>query len=329
MTITSVGYAGDVTAADWAALVPRAGSSRYGVDGWNDFSVSTAAGTRTVQIASGAAWGYGVRDKNSAPISLALGAAVSGVRWWLIVARRDWSAGTTTIVAVDAGAAKAIPTHNENPGTLDDQPLALVRVGTGAPIAEIVDLRVLARDGGLIGFDQLTLQYMNRPGTVIRIADTTWTRVLDGSGSPVWEKSGLILPPLFTAAFRRSDGGMIVNTGPTLMKWQSVTQNTDSWPTSADASGAKVQLPAGKYRVSATIRVAVAGQNWSYMFPQFSGPVVVLADSPREVQSPGGFYDLGFVQDVFLAAPAWVGVAMQSNNAGTMRADGQFRVVEI
>lgn len=190
MSITSTGYAGDVDAAEWAKTIPRVGASTYGVDSLADWAVTAAAGTRNIQIAAGSGWGHGVRDVLSAAVVLSLPAAASGVRWWLIVARRTWAANTTSFELVDAGSVAAIPTRNENPGMVDDQPLALVRVTTGAAIAEIKDLRVVAHDGGLLAFDDLTLTYMNRPGTVLRIGLVQWRRWIDATGSPQWEKSG-------------------------------------------------------------------------------------------------------------------------------------------
>lgn len=188
MAITSKGYAGTMSAADVAEWVPRVGQSRYGVEASGDWRVSAAAGTRTVQIAAGRGWGHGVVDEASAPTLLTLDPAVSGVRWWLIVAHREWATGVTDFHAVDAGATAAVPSRDTAPGERDDQPLALVRVGTGDAIAEIRDLRVLTGDGGLLGFDDLAASYLTRPGTVLRIGNIEWRRYLDALATPAWER---------------------------------------------------------------------------------------------------------------------------------------------
>ncbi|MFD6699680.1 hypothetical protein ACFWCK_11195 [Microbacterium sp. NPDC060117] len=177
-----------MTAADVAEWAPRVGQSRYGVDSGSDWKVTAAPGTRNVQIAAGRGWGYGVVDDVSAPTVLALAAAVSGVRWWLIVAHRDWATGATDFRAIDAGATAGIPTRDETPGVKDDQPLALVRVGTGAAIAEIRDLRVVGTDGGAQVFDELALTYLTKIGTTVRLGNIEWHRYLDSTGAPKWEK---------------------------------------------------------------------------------------------------------------------------------------------
>jgi hypothetical protein len=204
MTISSQGYAGDINATGWAQIHPRIGTCRYGVEGLADWQVTAAAGTRNVQIAAGAGWGYGVRDVNSAPVVLSLAAAVSGVRWWMIVAHRDWAGGATTFTAIDAGATMTIPTRAENPGTTDDQPLALVRVGTGTAIAEIRDLRTIAWDGGIQGFDELALQYMTKPGTVLRIGNFEYHRYYDSLGALKTEKRDITPDTGWVEAVRNS-----------------------------------------------------------------------------------------------------------------------------
>lgn len=204
MAITSIGYDGSVNETQWAKLIPLAGGSHYGVSGAADLKV-TAHGTldRGVIIATGSAWGHGVLDTNTTTVSLQGGSISSGSRWDLVVARRNWAGagGVTSFVIIPGGASRALPTRNTNPGTLDDQPLALVQFTAGNPGATaIVDLRCWARNGGMMAKDDLALTYLKMPGAQIMINGTQWNCELDINGNPSWTTfvSGRI--PLFGAS---------------------------------------------------------------------------------------------------------------------------------
>lgn len=187
MAITSVGYDGTVTDNQWATLAPSVGVAKYGVAGYSDWRPTIGgAGTRPVTIAAGSGWGYGVRDTNSAPVTLNLSSVPSGNRWDLIVANRNWGTSTTTFAVVEGGSAKQIPARENTPGTEDEQPIALARVAAGSStVQELVDLRVQPSTGGAVAHDPLALQYLSEIGSVIRIGDTEWTRKSD-AGTPTW-----------------------------------------------------------------------------------------------------------------------------------------------
>lgn len=190
MVIKSVGYAGTVTDADWRNLATKAVSNLYGVEDVASWRVTVAPGDRTVQVAAGGAYGLGVFDTNDAPVPVQLGTVAAGSRWDLIAAHRDWALGKTTIVAIPGSSARQIPARAFGFGGVNDQPLALVRLDAGktAP-QEIIDLRCIVGDGGMIAFDDLARQYLDRVGTSVRIRDVLWSRVLDSLGSPAWVSS--------------------------------------------------------------------------------------------------------------------------------------------
>lgn len=187
MAITSVGYAGTVGDAQWAEMVPRAGGVFYSVDDFGSFRVTAAAGTRTVQVAPGTAAGAGILDKSSAVELRTLGSVPSGVRYDLVVLRRTWATKLSEIVVIPGGSAAALPARNVTPGTVDDQPLALVRVAAGSTnIQEVIDLRVAVHNGGAVAFHELVRSYLTQLGTEILINDVIWTRTVNSAGVPLW-----------------------------------------------------------------------------------------------------------------------------------------------
>lgn len=169
MAITSTFFDGPVTEVDHAQAIYYIGRSKYGVVGSGAFRVYAGTGDRTVNVAAGTAWGAGVLTTSTAVESVALPAPGIASRWYLIVLRRNWSGvgGTATITYIAGGSAKAMPaSRNSNPGVIDDQPLALVRVVNGqSAVAEIVDMRTW---GGNLIRDQLALEYVAGPGEEYR-----------------------------------------------------------------------------------------------------------------------------------------------------------------
>ncbi|MDR6691337.1 hypothetical protein J2X55_002249 [Microbacterium sp. 1154] len=191
VTITdSVGYEGTIEEPDWARLQTYAAGRQYGVIGEGDWKVTAGAADREVRIAPGFGFGAGVLDRTTAAASLVLPAPSSDSVWHLIVAHRDWQANTTTFDVINGtSGAAAIPTRQATPGTLDDQPIALVRVQAGqSQVAEIRDLRVWGGYGGAVASDDLVRQYLTQLGTNITIAGIAWRRDLNSLGNPVWVK---------------------------------------------------------------------------------------------------------------------------------------------
>ncbi len=192
MTITSVGYAGTVGDVEWAVLAPRAGSNVQGVDDYSSLRVAITSGTRAVSVAAGRAWSSGVLATSSAVETATLDSVPSGIRWDLVVLRYNWSTKVTSVAVVTGGSSKQLPARTNTPGTVVEQPLALCRVQAGlTAVQEVVDLRCVAGNSGLLAFDDLALSYLDRVGTSVRIRDTEWTRVVNTLGSPTWVSSDM------------------------------------------------------------------------------------------------------------------------------------------
>lgn len=205
MAITSVGYDGSVNETQWAQLIPLVGSSHYGVAGAEDWKVTPhATMDRGVNIAVGKGWGHGILDTSDATVSLQGGTVPAGIRWDCVVARRNWSGtgGTTQFLLIPGTGTKQIPSRNTTPGTLDDQPIALVQFSAGqtAPTA-IVDLRCWGRNGGMTAKDDLAMTYLKEPGSSISINGTTWNCALDANGNASWSTGSVMgRIPLFGGA---------------------------------------------------------------------------------------------------------------------------------
>lgn len=195
MTITSRFYTGPVNNVNWASGTRSLGY-RYMVRTIDDFKVTVnGAVTRGFSVSAGVAAGGGIEDTNDAPIlgapqALPLNATD---RWWLIGLRRTWGATKATAVDWIAGtSAEAIPVRPETPGTEDFQPLALAFVpASGTAITTLRDLRVIADNGGtMLAFSDLVRDYINTPGTMLRITQSTgtvdWMRHYDASSALVW-----------------------------------------------------------------------------------------------------------------------------------------------
>jgi hypothetical protein len=199
MAVVSIGYDGTVDEAQWAKLVPSAGSAEYGVKGAGDWKVTAHPSTpQAVNIAIGTGWGQGVMDTTDAVITVtcdAIGSDPSVTRWDLIMMHRDWTppGGATTGSKITGTSTKQIPPRANTPGVTDDQPLALVQWqgGQTQPIA-IVDLRAWAGNGGMVAKDDLARTYLARVGATVAIGSAVWQYRLGDNDVPTWFQSGQI-----------------------------------------------------------------------------------------------------------------------------------------
>ena len=205
MAITNIGYDGSVTEAQWAKLIPQSGGSNYGVSGITDFKVTAHASLALgVNIAPGSGWGHGVLTTSDTTVSLQGAAIASGTRWDMVVVRRNWAGagGATSFAIISGSTAKALTTRNTNPGTLDDQPIALVQFTAGQTAATaIVDLRCWSRNGGILAKDALVLNYLTDVSTKVYIDNVEWTRALNASDVAEWRPgptSGTATVSIFT-----------------------------------------------------------------------------------------------------------------------------------
>ncbi|MCC2031837.1 hypothetical protein [Microbacterium allomyrinae] len=186
MSITSRGYEGTIDYEDWALLTSHLGV-QYSVFGADSFAVTAGAGTREVVVRAGRAAGQGILDISDADITLTGAAVTSGNRWDMVVLRRDWAAGATSVVLVQGGSIKAIPTRSTDVGVEDDQPLFLARFAAGQPtVQELVDVRVWKGDGGLVAKDLLVRDYLQAIGSTVRVGSSTWGLGFSGLDIPQW-----------------------------------------------------------------------------------------------------------------------------------------------
>lgn len=197
MALTSTFYDGVVTESDRAKNL--AGSPEYGVYGPEDFKVTAHPSIPyAVLVKAGRAHGHGVTDTAAVDQVVQCATIASGVRWDLIVVRRNWQpelGGPSTLEVVQAGVEPQIPAGRiVGPGIEDDQPIFLVKWqgGVSAPV-EFRDLRVWAGNGGLYAKHDLVRSYMNSVGTEININGTSWTLRLAANDDPEWSKGNRVV----------------------------------------------------------------------------------------------------------------------------------------
>ncbi|RHA43682.1 hypothetical protein [Cellulomonas rhizosphaerae] len=196
----NVGFKGTVDSTETPLVLGR--GSRYAIQTASALKATPGAGDRAVAIAPGSAWGDGVLSTwaGPSPVTVTGGTVSSGSRWDTVVIRRTWQplsspTGLAQIMLLPGGTAKEISSSRKIDAglTQSDQPIALVRFTAGqTAVQEIVDLRCWAGPGGLYANELEVLQYLNDPGTRIRIRDTQWDRVVDPTNATlVWAPSPL------------------------------------------------------------------------------------------------------------------------------------------
>lgn len=288
MAITSVGYEGPVTDAQWPVLAWSLVGG-YSVAGAGDFKVAKT-GDLTISVQNGVAVGAGVMDTGVTITAPSIPTS-SGARWDLIALRRNWSTDTSSVVRVEGTASRVIPSGREvTKGTLDDQPLALVRVQAGA-IQEVVDLRVWVSDGGAYAVDDLVLSYMNRLGVQIRVGEDLWSRELDALGSPVWvsvTKLTVSAPLVLLGSYVARSGSLVPQVSRTGGRvYADGTLDTSVTPTNW-AAGASYQVavvPVG-FRPAAEVSGVVRFSNgFASVLIQPSGAVLISLASAATINA--------------------------------------------
>lgn len=197
--IDSAGYGGDIDTVQWAQLQPLL-AARYGVQDSASCQVEPyTTGTYQVQVSTGFAGGWGVVDQITATELYTLPNPASGTQYFLVGLLRDWSAKTTTVSHILAGASlpASMPGRPQDPGnTQDFQPLALVSLAHGDTAPKIVyDLRAA---GGPNTFNMSAalatlpnwLAYMAFEGNTIWTGHKRWHRAINAAtGNPFWDVS--------------------------------------------------------------------------------------------------------------------------------------------
>lgn len=195
-TITSTFYdttpGEGITETEWAKN--RFGGAPYGVNGAGDWRVTAVAGQdRTISIAKGGGFGYGVADESDSNHTIQLPIVASGsVRWDLVAVHRDWQpagGGPSSFTSVQGSAAMAIPAGRANdPGVEDDQPLALIEVIPGqSDVGRIIDLRCFASVGSVEAVHDIALSYLSMPGATVRIGGRLCAYQADTNGVYAWK----------------------------------------------------------------------------------------------------------------------------------------------
>ncbi|WHE35144.1 hypothetical protein [Microbacterium sp. BDGP8] len=215
----TAGYEGTVDEPQWSELIAGAGGRQYGVRGPDSWRATIGAVDREVRISAGTGFGWGVLDRTTSEGSIVLPPSPVGSTWHLIHVHRDWQANRSEIDAIPAGNSATIPERANTPGELDDQPLWLARVDAGrSQVQELIDLRVWGSDGGSFATSLLVRQYLDRVGTVIRIGNATWARMLDALGQPTWSAvdSGRLLGVYPLKWFGMAPSGSLPGQGVTV-----------------------------------------------------------------------------------------------------------------
>lgn len=178
MAITSIGYPNTIAPGSATALWHAAAGRPYVFPAESQVKPNNPqAGTRRVTLSPGRFSGKGITDYNDALVNLDLPTPAGSSQWFAIVANR-WvdpastpatpipSGDTTSFGWVAGTATKAIPAVTQNPGTFDQQLIALALVESGQQfIRELVDLRAIGEEGGVYTiFDEMALHTIKRPG---------------------------------------------------------------------------------------------------------------------------------------------------------------------
>jgi len=264
VTITSIGYDGQVVdEVKWGGLSTFLGAP-YGLADGAAWKVTAVVGLdRTSRVAPGIGYGHGVRDVSDSNVDVQHAAITSGIRWDLIVARRNWQpvGGTTTFVAVTGTATKQIPAGRLiGPGVQDDQPIALVQLtaGQSTPTA-VIDLRHFTRKVTTMAADAL-LPTGASLGTVVCRGAQRDRLVLSTAGTEVW----LTEQPLQRRFSANRTAEALFASG--------------TWGVLAELT---VEAPAGEYAINAAACVRASASSVGYL-RVMAGTANLSADARRD-----------------------------------------------
>jgi len=145
VTVTSYGYPDLITGVatvdsiSWSGIWEHNGHMPI-VETSASWAGSTVTGYTGVRVAAGTGSGKGIYDVSDATVDVPLPAASGSSKYWVIVARRNWSTGKTTFERVGGGTTNALPSGlNNSPGFLHDTPLHFWRVNVGSVVPVFVD----------------------------------------------------------------------------------------------------------------------------------------------------------------------------------------------
>lgn len=197
MAITSKGYPETIAPGSDFALMAYAFGRQYVAPFVGHCKVEpSSSGTRRVTIAPGYLAGKHIVDYNDAVVNIDLPNASGASQWFCIVLNRWADAGGGLFKSefgyVAGTSARAIPALTQNPGTFDQQPIALVRISSTATLPqEVIDLRPIAEEPGTYTiYDDLALQVIDRPGVTAYNAKTgiTYRRIYNENQAREWQR---------------------------------------------------------------------------------------------------------------------------------------------
>lgn len=194
--MTSFGYAGTIGAGEWV-IAQRILGCRYAVLEPSHFQLG--ANTSGITLSAGAAGGGGVYDEWDTTQSVTLTKPASGMAWWMICIRRNWTTLGSTLVAIPAGTSMstptALPARNTTMGGIDDQPLWLVAwpAASSTPVlASAVDLRLIGRGpSNYVANHDRVREYFKEAGATLRIGGMDWICAIGVGGVLNWVQSGV------------------------------------------------------------------------------------------------------------------------------------------
>lgn len=240
----SKGYGGSIDQFEVPLWARALGGLDYAVRdeaSWKVTQVPAAARTVSVPVGEGA--GKGIGDTTDEAYSIPLPNPAAGQRYHVVCARRTkvGASGATTFGyvgdATPATAGSTDPwaaiaarrTFETGDKTVDEQPLALVRVAYNEPdVKEVIDLRCWQANGGAVGASDYVRGYLNRPGTQVMIGTDLWSRVVLADGNPGWQRTPLLRPVNLLAAGASIAGGAVPAGAPVYMQAGTFTATTDA-----------------------------------------------------------------------------------------------------
>lgn len=139
MTISTVGFDGTVSEAQWALLHEVAMHAQAPQVVMSGCNVSPAAGTRALSVSTGVAGVPGVRADVTAAetVTLAANSGTTNRTDWVVL-RVDWSTNATTVQVLQGVGTS--PTLTQTAGTLWQVPLASVTVRPGVSVIAASDI---------------------------------------------------------------------------------------------------------------------------------------------------------------------------------------------
>lgn len=262
MTFTSVGYAGSVGWADWAAIAKNQGAD-YSVAAAGDLAVTIAdASAGTVRVADGTASGRGITDTMDDAETILTGLTTADT-WYTVVLRRDWTPGTgsevTSLVALAGGASQAIAASRQSTiGSTDDQPLALVHRG-GAALDAVVDLRCWWGNGGMWAASTDALAYLGRDGSVVHVGSSRWERLPGSSG---WTREPLDMDRATAGTLAIARGGTGATTATAARTALGITPTAigaaPAWPSRSIRYVTFTRSDEGTFGAGSMVQIAAA-----------------------------------------------------------------------